>query len=436
METNLKKRESTAIINSLLAGVVPRTGIQHITVGRTKEIDAALNCLNDVKEGHSMVKFWIGEFGSGKSFMLHLLNILAMKQKFVTASADFSPEKRLYSHNRKAVAIYSSLMDNLAINTKPGGGALVTLLEKWIEQVILETAQAHQVPFEEIREKKNAGLVKENIIKTIDKITDIHAFDFGMVILKYYEGYMTGDDSLCKNALKWLKGEYTTRIEARRDLGVRTIIDDQNFYEMLKNFTTFFTYIGYNGFMINFDEALNIYKITHSPTREKNYEKILNIYNDCFQGKIGHLFINFAGTTEFLEDRRRGLYSLEALKTRLEGNKFETQEVRDLSQPALKLLPLSHDEIFVLLQKLRTVFDFHYSCESDVDDNDIRGFMDIIYNKPGADEFLTPRDVIKEFLSILSILRQNPHLDKGRLFRVNSLEIMKELGLELGVEEF
>lgn len=436
METNLKKRESTAIINSLLAGVVPRTGIQHITVGRTKEIDAALKCLDDVKEGHSLVKFWVGEFGSGKSFMLHLLNILAMKQQFVTSTADFSPEKRLYSHDRKAVAIYSSLMDNLAVQTKPEGGALISLLEKWIEQVILETAQANNIPFEEIRDEKNADQIQQNIMKTINKITDINAFDFGMVILKYYEGYMRNDELLCKNALKWLKGEYTTRTEARQDLGVRTIINDQNFYEMLKNFTTFFTYIGYNGFMINFDEALNLYKITHSPTREKNYEKILSIYNDCFQGKIERMFINIAGTNEFLEDRRRGLYSLEAIRSRLEGNKFETHEARDFAQPVIKLLPLTHDEVFVLLQKLRTVFDFHYAVESAVDDNDIHSFMDIIYNKPGADEFLTPRDVIKEFLSILSILRQNPHLDKGKLFRVNSLEIMKELGIELGIEEF
>ncbi|MCK5055066.1 MAG: ATP-binding protein [Candidatus Aminicenantes bacterium] len=436
MEINLKKRESTAIINSLLAGVVPRTGVQHITVGRTKEIDAALKCLDDVKAGHSLMRFWIGEFGSGKSFMLYLLNILARKQKFVTASVDFSPEKRLYANDRKAVAVYSSLMDNLAINTKPEGGALLTLLEKWIEQVVLETAQAHQIPFAEIRDEKNAGLVKQNIMNTVNKITDINAFDFGVVILKYYEGYMSKDDVLCKNALKWLKGEYTTRVEARRDLGVRTIINDRNYYEMLKNFTIFFTYIGYSGFMINFDEALSLYKITHSPTREKNYEKILSIYNDCFQGKIGHLLINIAGANEFLEDRRRGLYSLEAIRTRLEGNKYETQEARDFAQPVIKLLPLTHDEIFVLLQKLKTVFDFHYGVESAVDDNDIKSFMDSIYNKPGADEFLTPRDVIKEFLSILSILRQNPHLDKERLFRANSLEIMKELGIELGIEEY
>ncbi|MCK4764416.1 MAG: ATP-binding protein [Candidatus Aminicenantes bacterium] len=436
MFTNLKTKESTAIINSLLAGVVPRTGIQHIAVGRTKEIEAALKCLQDVQAGHSMVKFWIGDFGSGKSFMLRLLDILALKQKFVTAAADFTPEKRLYANDRKAVSLYSSLMDNLSIYTKPNGGALTTLLEKWIEQVIMETARAGDIPFEAVRSEQNAPLIKENIIKTINKITDINAFDFGMVILKYYEGYMTQKEDLCKNALKWLKGEYTTRTEARRDLDVRTIIDDQNYYEMLKNFATFFTYIGYSGFMINLDEAINLYKVTHSSTRDKNYEKILSIYNDCYQGKIANLFFNIAGTNEFLEDRRRGLNSFDALRTRLEGSKFETAEVRDLSQPVIKLLPLTHDEIFVLLQKLKAVFDFHYEKKSHIDDNDIHSFMEIIFNKPGAEEFLTPRDVIKEFLSILSILRQNPHLDKEKLFRTNSLEIMQELGLELGVEEF
>ncbi len=432
----MKKRESTAIINSLLAGVVPRAGIQHITVGRTREIDAALKCLEDVKNGHSMMKFWIGEFGCGKSFMLHLLNILALKQKFVTASADFSPGKRLYSHDRKAAAIYSSLVDNLAVQTKPEGGALVILLEKWIEQVIMETARANEIPFAEIRDEKHTGLVKQNIMKTIDKLTDIHAFDFGLAILKYYEGFMMNDAALCKNALKWLKGEYTSRTEAHLQLGVRSIIDDRDFYEMLKNLTAFFTHIGYSGFMINLDEALSLYKITHGPSREKNYEKLLDMYNDCFQGKISRMFINIAGAGDFLEDRRRGLFSLEAFRTRLEGNKFETPEARDFAQPVIKLLPLTHDEIFVLLQKLRAVFESHYELQSNIADSDIQAFMDIIYNKPGADEFLTPRDVIKEFLSILSILRQNPHLDKEKLFRADSLEIMRSLGIELAVEEF
>ncbi|MCP4149333.1 MAG: biotin carboxylase [bacterium] len=438
MLVNLKQKEATAIINSLTAGVVPRTGVQHIAVGRTKEIDSLLKALEEVKAGHSMVKFWIGEFGSGKTFMMHLLNIVALKQKFVTASADFTPEKRLYSNDKKAVSLYSSLMDNLSIQTKSTGGALVTLLEKWIEQVMMETVESHSIPLEHLREPDHEDKIKQNIMKTINEITDINSFDFGMVILKYYEGYIKNDDLLCKNAVKWLKGEYSTRTEARQDLDVRTVIDDHNYYEMLKNFTTFFKYIGYNGFVINLDEAVNLYKIPYSPTRDKNYEKLLTIYNDCFQGKISNMFINIAGTKEFLENPRKGLFSYSALKSRLEGNPFETQDLRDFSQPVIRLYPLIHDEIFVLLQKLKAVFEFHYTTTSPIDDTDIHRFMEMVFNKPGAEEFLTPREVIKEFLNILSILRQNPALDKAGLLKGADFNVITETadGFDWGVEEF
>jgi hypothetical protein len=417
MIENLRQKEAAAIINSLMAGVVPKQGIQHVTVGRSKEIASILRTIEEVKGGQSIVKFWIGEFGSGKTFMLHLLKTIALKQKFVTASVDFTPEKRLYSKDRRGLLTYSTLMDYLSIQTKPNGGALVTLLEKWIEQVMMETAQELHIAFDEIRSEKNAARVKGNIMKTLDKITDVGGFDFGLVVLKYFEGYMNHDDLLCKHAVKWLRGEYTTKTEARQDLGVRNIIEENSYYDMLKNFTRFFCYIGYNGFMINFDESDNLYKIPHPQSRDKNYEKILSIYNDCFQGKVENLFVNFAGTEEFLTNERRGLFSYRALKTRLEGNPFETQVNRDFAQPVIRLLPLDHNEIFVLLRKLRAIFDYHYGIESDINDTDIHKFMEAVYNKPGSKEFLTPREVIKDFLNILSILRQNPGLEKSELFK-------------------
>jgi hypothetical protein len=432
MVEDLKSKEAVAIINSLMAGVVPKLGIQHVTVGRSKEIASFLRTVEEVKGGQSIVKFWIGEFGSGKTFMLHLLKTVALKQKFVTASVDFTPEKRLYSKDRRGLSTYSSLMDNLSIQTKPDGGALVTLLEKWIEQVMMETAQEFNIPFDEIRSGMNLERVKGNIMKIIGKIADVGGFDFGVVVLKYFEGYMTHDGFLCKHTVRWLKGEYTTKTEARQDLGIRTIIDESNYYDMLKNFTRFFTYIGYNGFMINFDEADNLYKIPHPQSRDKNYETILSIYNDCFQGKVENLFVNFAGTQQFLENERRGLFSYRALKTRLQGNPFETQEIRDFAQPVIRLLPLDHDEIFVLLQKLREIFDSHYGIRSDIDGTDIQNFMKAVYNKPGAKEFLTPREVIKDFLSILSIIRQNPGIDKSKLLISSHLEtgFMDEVGVE------
>jgi hypothetical protein len=436
MALKIKAKEATAIINSLSGGVVPRIGVQHITVGRQLEIEAFTQALDDVKNGHSMVKFWIGDFGSGKSFMLHLLNTVATKQKFVVANADFTPDNRLYSNDGKALVLYSAIMDNIAIQTKPEGGALPTLLDKWIEQVVLKTAQINNIQITEIRDEKYFNLIQANIMQTVNEVTETGGFDFGIVVIKYYEGYIKNDEFLRRSALKWLKGEYHTKTEARQDLGVREIVNDLNYYDMLKNFCRLFVSMGYSGFMINLDEAINLYKISTANTRAKNYEKILSIFNDCFQGKIANLFINFAGTKEFLENERRGLFSYDALKTRLETNKYETSEYRDFAQPVIKLAPLNHNEIFVLLKKLKEIFDTNFDINVNINDNDIQVFMEEMFNKPGADEFLTPREVLRDFLNILSILRQNPQADKSAL--ISDLKISTERpdeSLVNGIEE-
>lgn len=424
MIDNIKPKEATAIINSLLGGVVPKIGVQHITVGRSEEINAFVHALEDVKNGHSIVKFWIGDFGSGKSFMLHLLNTVALKQKFVVANADCTPDNRLYSNDGKGVALYSSLMDNISIQTKSEGGALPTLMEKWIEQVITRSAEENSIPLEDIRNEKYLGIIQNNIMKIINELTDVGGFDFGTVVMKYYEGYIKDEEHLRRSALRWLKGEYKTKTEAKMDLGVREIINDINYYDMLKNFCKLFVSMGYSGFMVNLDETINLYKISTSIMREKNYEKILSIYNDCFQGKVSNLFFNFAGTTETLENERRGFFSYAALKTRLESNKFETAEIRDFAQPVIKLLPLDNNEIFVLLKKLKLIFDLNYKTQIDIADDEIQSFMEEIFNKPGAAEFLTPREVIRDFLNILNILRQNPSLNKSNLF--GEIEITDE----------
>lgn len=424
MIDNIKPKEATSIINSLIGGVVPKIGIQHITVGRSEEINAFVAALEDVKNGHSMVKFWIGDFGAGKSFMLHLLNTVALKQKFVVANADFTPDNRLYSNDGKGVALFSSIMDNVAIQTKPEGGALPTLMEKWIEKIVTKTAEENNISLTEIRSEEYFKLIQTNIMKTINEITDVGGFDFGMVVMKYYEGYIKDDEQLRRNALKWLKGEYRTKTEAKQDLGVREVINDLNYYDMLKNFCKLFVSMGYNGFMVNLDEAINLYKISTSVMREKNYEKIMTIYNDCFQGKVTNLFFNFAGTREVLENERRGLFSYNALKTRLETNKFETTELRDFAQPVIHLMPLDHNEIFVLLNKLKAIFDFNYKTKINIEESDIKQFMEELFNKPGASEFLTPREVIRDFLNILNIIRQNPTADKNKLF--GELEISDE----------
>ena len=392
---NVKPKEATEIINSLISGTVPRIGIQHIAVGRDEEIQAMLRTLEDVKNGHNAVKFWIGEFGSGKSFMLHLMKVVAMKQKFVVSQADFSPEVRLYASDGKSLALYKNLMDNISIQTKPEGGALPTLIEKWIDQVVVKSADS---------------------------------FDFGVVIAKYFESHINSDDTMKRNALRWLKGEYKNKTDARMDLGVRDIVNDQNWYNMIKNFCHLFVSIGYSGFMVNLDEAINLYKIPSSVVRQKNYEKILTIYNDCYQGNCSNLFVNFAGTNEFLESQKRGLYSYNALKSRIEPNKYAVNGIKDFAQPVIKITPIDHTNIFILLKNLKEIFDFNYSVRMEVTDEDIRAFMEEIYNKPGALEFLMPRDVIRDFLNVLSTLRQNPSVTFGDLCK--KIEIKDERPME------
>ena len=423
-DINIKPKEATAVINSLLGGVVPKLGVQHITVGRLNEVATFIKALDEVKNGHSIMKFWTGNFGSGKSFMLHLLNTIALKQRFVVTTTDFTPHTRLYSNDGKAQALYASLMNNIAIQTKPEGGALSILLEKWLENILLKTASKHQISPTEIRNLSCFDLIGQTIMKTLTEISDTGAFDFGIAVLKYYEGFIRLDDTLKNNSLRWLKGEYTTKTEARKDLGVNEIVNDRNYYEMLKNFCRLFVSIGYSGFVINLDEAVNLYKIQNPGMRQKNYETLLSIYNDCFQGKIEHLLINVAATTDALTDSNKGFYSNEALKTRLQVNKFETADLRDYAQHVIRLMPLNHDEIFVLLKKLKTIFDINYHSQVDFSYRDIRDFMEEIYNKPGASEFLTPREVIRDFLNILNIIRQNPASDKKKL--IADIRIMDE----------
>ncbi len=433
MKPNIKPKEATAIINSLISGVVPKIGVQHITVGRSNEVEMVLQTLEEVKNGHSMMKFWIGDFGSGKSFMLHLLTTVALKQKFIVTSADFTPHIRLYSNDGKGQALYTALMNNIAIQTKPEGGALHILLEKWIEQVIMQTATQHKIALTEIRTPQYFSLIQDGIMKTVNEITEVGGFDFGLAIVKYYECFIQDEDDKRKNALRWLKGEYTTKTEARKDLGVSDIVNDRNYYDMLKNFCRLFVTIGYSGLVINLDEAINLYKIPNPGMRQRNYEKLLSIYNDCFQGRIEHIYFNVAGTTETLEDKQKGFYSYDAMKTRLKVNKFETNELRDYAQPVIRLMPLSHDEIFLLLYNLKSIFDFNYNTNSNFTEKDIHSFMEEIYNKPGAAEFLTPREVIRDFLNILNILRQNPSADKKQLF--DEIKIIDERDDKLETEE-
>lgn len=413
----IKKRDSSAILNSLQGGVVPNRGLHHVMVGRTEEADQILRDLENVKKGSSIVKYYIGAFGSGKSFIQALIQQIAFNEKFVVAKADFTPVRRLYGSEGKAVAIYTELMKNLATSTKPEGNALGNILEKWISDIQTKVVQEKDYGSIEFDNPAFVKDVEKEITSVVSKMDELTGgFDFSRILTMYFKGFVEDNADLQRCALKWLRGEYGTKTEARSELGVRGIIEDSNYYEYIKVMAKFIKQIGYSGLVINFDEAINLYKITHPQTRDKNYETILKIYNDALQGNVEGLYITFSGTLEFLEDERRGMFSYGALKRRLESNRFETKEFRDLSQPVIKLTPLNHNDTFLLLTKLRDVHAAHHGYEASISKDEIVSFLKKEYARPGAAENLTVGDVIRNFLGALNIIHQNPDYNRGEIF--------------------
>lgn len=416
MKNNFRMKEAVSVINALNSGVVPKLGIQHIVVGRDREVKALLDHIEEVNSGNSVFKFWIGEYGNGKSFMLSLLKIIALKQDYVVANADFSPLRRLYGSDRKSVSTYSELIKNISIKTKPDGNALPIILEKWIEKLFIKISKEKNIPIYDLHGSSHIRTIQDYVFKSVLSFSEIGGMNFGQVIARYIDGYLLDDEYMQENAMKWLRGEYTTKTEARQDLRVREIINDKNYYDMLKNLSNFFVSIGYKGFMINFDEAVNLYKIPNSISRKKNYDKILDIFNDCVQGHVSHLFVNIAGIPEFLTDKRRGLYSDRALKSRLELNRFENDDIRDFEQPVIDLKPLKSEDIFVLLKKILDIYNFRYSIDINLDDLEIKDFIQNVSDKRVARDRITPRHFLRDFLNLLKIIRQNPDYDKSKFF--------------------
>lgn len=403
---SITKREAKTILTSLSAGVVPRTGLRHISVGRLPEVAALKSDLDHNREGGATVRFVIGRFGSGKSFLLQLMRTYALESKFVVADADFSPERRLFGSGDEAIATYRELMKNLSTQTRPDGNALPTIIERWISGiqtgVATESGLDHGSP-------EFVSQVKSQILSTLNDMQElIHGFDFGSVLAAYYQGYAENNEELKSSALRWMRGEYGTKTEAYAALKIRTIIDSDNFYDYLKVFAIFFRKIGYSGFTVCLDEAAYLYTITNSVSRKNNYEAILSIINDCLQGKAAHIGFIFGGTPEFLEDQRRGLFSYEALRSRLAGNRFLGEGLQDFTGPVIKLSSLTAEEIFVLLQKIREIHQSQAAAPVKMTDQDIHAYMEETLRRMGAREFTTPRDLVREFVNLSNLLDQYP----------------------------
>ena len=408
----IPKRIAGSVIQSLKGGVVPRIGLPYITVGRTNEIKALLHDVDLIAEGGASFRFIVGKYGSGKSFLLQTIRNYVMDRGFVVVDADLSPERRLQGTRGQGLATYKELIRNMSTKTRPEGGALTLILDRWIQGIQTQVAAEGISP----SDPGFVQAVEQRIYSVISSMNElVHGFDFARLLTLYYRSYAEGRDEMKAGVIKWFRGEYATKTEARNELGVNIIITDDDWYEYMKLFAWFLKQAGYSGMMIMIDELVNIYKIPNSITRQYNYEKILTMYNDTLQGKAQYLGFIMCGTPQCIEDTRRGVYSYEALRSRLQEGRFSREGARDLLAPVIRLEPLTAEEMLVLCGKLSEIHGEMYGYERRLDDRELSVFIQIEYSRIGADQHITPREVIRDFIEVLDILYQNPDMQVAEL---------------------
>lgn len=392
------KRVAAVILNSLKGGVVPRIGLPYITVGREVEIRALLTDLSLIADGGASFRFLVGRYGAGKSFLLQTIRTHAMGEGFVVADADLSPERRLQGGQGQGLATYRELIRNISTKTRPEGGALNLILDRWVASCAdadESAVNAQLAPLEEM----------------------VHGFDFTRMLRRYRTAVAEGDEESISRVTKWIRGEYRTKSEARAELGSSTIISDDDWYDYVKLIARFLVCSGYKGMLALIDELVNLYKIPNAITRQYNYEKILTMYNDTLQGKAQYLGMIMGGTPTSIEDRRRGVFSYEALRSRLAQGRFAREDLKDMLAPIIRLQPLTYEELLVLIEKLMQIHAGYFGWTPTLTENDLVDFLKIEFGRVGADTHLTPREVIRDFIELLDILCQNPNANVAELLQ-------------------
>ena len=417
------RRIAQTVLNSLKGGVVPRVGLPYITVGRKSEIEALLHDVDILEEGGASFRFIVGRYGSGKSFLIQTIRNYVMDRGFIVADADLSPERRLQGTRGQGLATYRELISNLSTKTKPEGGALTLVLDRWISGV---QSQALQETGLEPGSPALTQAVDQKIVAVTSAVSElVHGFEFAKLLSLYYHAYVEGEEEKKQQVARWFRGEYATKREAKEELGVNILITDDNWYEYLKLFAVFFPRAGCAGRMIFIDELVNLYKIPHAITRQYNYEKLLTMYNDTLQGKARYLGIVMGATPQAIEDKRRGVYSYEALRSRLAEGKFSRPGARDLLAPVIRLEPLTPEEMLVLCEKLCAMHAGLYGYQRSLSTQELADFIKLEYGRIGADQNITPREVIRDFIELLDLLYQNPSLTLGELMESEAFTYAK-----------
>ncbi|MET4615768.1 hypothetical protein ABIA71_001334 [Stenotrophomonas sp. 2619] len=414
MSSPIRTKDRDAVVQSLRAGVVPRAGQHLIQVGRAREVETLVGDIDRLADGGSSFRLVIGEYGSGKTFFLNLVRAIAMERKLVVASADLNPDRRLHASGGQARSLYAELMRNQATRTKPEGGALPAVVEKFIATAKSES-KAKDVPTEQVIRAK------------LEQLTElVNGYDFADVIAAYWRGFEEGNEQLKSDAIRWLRGEFTTRTDAKAALGVRTIVDDASVYDQLKLMGRFIHLAGYSGLLVCLDELVNLYKLANAQARNSNYEQLLRMLNDSLQGTAVGLGFVLGGTPDFLMDTRRGVYSYQALQSRLAQNTFATNGLVDFSGPVVRLSSLTAEDFYVLLTKIRHVYAGGDQAKYLLPDEAVHQFMEHCANRIGDNFFRTPRTTITAFINLLAVLEQNPGTNWQSL--IGAVEVKPDLG--------
>lgn len=404
-EVKVPRRIAAVILNSLKGGVVPRIGLPYITVGREVEIQALLHDLDLIADGGASFRFLVGRYGSGKSFLIQTIRTHSMGENFVVADADLSPERRLQGGQGQGLSTYRELIRNLSTKTRPEGGALALVLDRWVINIQRKAAEECGSSSGTVYDQAFHSVL-EAFLEPLCEL--VHGYDFSAVLKIYAFAFAEEDMEAKACVVKWLRGEYRTKTEARRELGVNACIADDSWYDYLKLLAEFLTGAGYKGLVVMIDELVNLYKILNSVTRQNNYEKILTMYNDTLQGKAHHLGIIMGGTPQSIEDRRRGVYSYEALRSRLTQGRFASEGLSDMLAPVIRLNPLTYEELLVLIEKLADIHAGYFEYQRSLTEDDLVSFLQIEFGRVGSDSHLTPREVIRDFIELLDIVYQNP----------------------------
>ncbi|MCL2819610.1 MAG: ATP-binding protein [Oscillospiraceae bacterium] len=421
MNNQVPPRIASILINALKGGVVPRVGLEYVTVGRAQEIAAILHDIDLVADGGASFRFVVGKYGSGKSFLLQTIRNYATAKGFAVVDADLSPERRFAGTKGQGLATYKELLQNLSTKSKPDGGALPLILEKWISAIqstVKSQSDAEGDEFDKLVEKQiyAAAASLEGMV---------NGFEFAKAIVTYWQAYKEDDSAKKSNVLRWFRGEYVTRRDAKADIGINFIVTDDNWYDFLKIMAAFLVSTGYKGLLVLIDELVNIFKIPNSITRANNYEKILTLYNDVLQGKAKHIGFLMGGTPQCIEDRYKGVYSYEALRSRLAEGHFATDDLKDLSAPIIKLQMLTQEEMYVLVEKLRDIHAHLYNYTPTLKHEDLLYFLTVEYNRVGAETHITPREIIRDFIELTGIIHQNPEKSVEDILGSNSFEMAK-----------